>query len=129
MVHMLLAFERALQLLVLSSDILFVNWDTHPCYAYAMIGSDAVINARLGVPADVVLKLAEIPASGPVGENTYSILLLTTLLEAYLWEQSPYHYSIQVFQQCAESARTQGARQGLPVAMQFSQGSDMIGEE
>ncbi len=109
MVHMLRTFERSLQLMLLTavccfaltSDILFVNWSSHPCYAYAMIGSDAVINARLGVPAEAVLKLAEIPGAGSAGQNAYSIPLLITLLEAYLWEQSPYHYSIQVFQRCA----------------------------
>ena len=89
-----------------------------------------MINARLGVPVETVLKLAEMPTAGPVGESRYSILLLTTLLEAYLWEQSPYHYSIQVFQRCAEAeaARTQGEDEGLSFTMQFFQGSDMIGK-
>jgi len=129
MVHMLHTFERSLQLMLLSavccfaltSDILFVNWNSHPCYAYAMIGSDEVINGRLGVPAEAVLKLAEIPGGAAAGQNAYSIPLLITLLEAYLWEQSPYHYSLQVFQRCAAADRTAHP-------MQFSNGSDMMDE-
>lgn len=114
MARKLQSLEQRLQFMLLSvvccfaltSDILFADWYMHPCYAYAMIGSDAVINARLGVPAEEVLKLAEIPEAGAVEQNTYSIPLLITLLDAYLWDQSPYHYSIQVFQYCVAMERS-----------------------
>jgi len=86
-------------------DAAYTSWRQHPCYAQAMIGSDSVINARLGVPAVDVLKLAEYNESSQQGEVTYSIYMLNTILSAYLWDKSPYHYSIQVFYQCTNDSQ------------------------
>ncbi|HFQ92346.1 MAG TPA: hypothetical protein ENK29_05665 [Chromatiales bacterium] len=89
-------------------DAAYSNWRQHPCYAQAMIGSDSVINARLGVPVEDVLKLAEVGGAGGEGETGYSVHMLNTVLQAYLWDKSPYHYSVQVFYQCTNDAQMAG---------------------
>jgi|GEM_PF-5448419 len=87
-------------LLALTDDTRYRNWNSHPCYAQAMIASDAVINARLGVPMEYVIRLAE---EGRLADGNiiYSAALLRMLLSAYLWEESPYQYAIKIFYQCA----------------------------
>ncbi|NOY62231.1 MAG: hypothetical protein GXP10_03565 [Gammaproteobacteria bacterium] len=75
------------------------------CYAMAMIGLDSVINSRLGVPAEHVLRLATNNRLSlqEVATDTrgYSIPLLKTMLAAYLWERSPHSYGVKVFYKCA----------------------------
>ncbi len=90
--------------LLLVYDAAHTSWRQHPCYAQAMIGSDSVINARLGVPVEDVLQLAERNEPTQPGELTYSIYMLNTVLYAYLWDKSPHHYSIKVFYQCANDS-------------------------
>ncbi len=70
-----------------------------------MIGSDSVINARVGVPVEDVLKLAEYSDSEHGDEVSYSVHMLNTVLYAYLWDKSPYHYSVKVFYQCTNDAQ------------------------
>lgn len=89
-------------------DAAYSSWRQHPCYAQAMIGSDSVINARLGVPVEDVLKLAEYSEPGRSEETGYSVHMLNTVLQAYLWDKSPYHYSVQVFYQCTNDAQMAG---------------------
>lgn len=71
------------------------------CYANAMVGMDSVINARLGVPAEHALELAALNL--PVGSDAqrYSKDMLRTILDAYLWQQSPHSYAVKVFYRCA----------------------------
>ena len=71
------------------------------CYASAMVGMDSVINARLGVPPEHALELAalNLPVSG--GSQSYSKDMLKTILNAYLWQQSPHSYAVKVFYRCA----------------------------
>lgn len=90
---------------LLMYDATYSNWRQHPCYAQAMIGSDSVINARLGVPVEDVLKLAEYSEPGRNGGADYSVHMLNTVLYAYLWDKSPYHYSVKVFYQCTNDAQ------------------------
>jgi len=87
-------------LLALTDDTRYRNWNSHPCYAQAMIASDAVINARLGVPMEYVIRLAE-EGRRADGDIIYSPALLRMLLSAYLWEDSPNQYAIKIFYQCA----------------------------
>ena len=94
---------------VLSHDVRHPNWRSHPCYAQAMIASDAVINARLGVPIEYVVKLAE-EGQRADGAIIYSPDLLSMLLSAYLWEETPYQYSVKIFYQCAKQLHIAGSR-------------------
>jgi len=76
------------------------------CFSEAMVGMDSVINARLGVPAEHALDLAEREATMDEvlsGVPTFDEPLLSTILTAYLWEGSPHGYAIKVFYECAAS--------------------------
>lgn len=78
------------------------TWLSNPCYAQARIGYDSVINARLGVPPEHALRLAEINDNNNAMEIPYSTELLNTILNAYLWDESAYDYSLQVYDQCTQ---------------------------
>jgi hypothetical protein len=68
------------------------------CYAMAMIGLDTVINARLGVLPEHIVELNK------VTENQHEELVLNVMLAAYLWEDSPHNYAVQVFYDCARNS-------------------------
>jgi len=69
------------------------------CYSMAMVGMDSVINARLGVPAEHALELASVPVVN--NGEPYDVNLLRTILDAYLWRDTPHTYAIKVFYGCA----------------------------
>ncbi len=84
-------------------EALPTNTQEYLCYSQAMIGYDSVINSRLGVPAEHALDLAvlsQIPISST--QKTYSKALLKTILNAYLWQETPHSYAIKVFYRCAQ---------------------------
>ena len=83
------------------------NKQEYVCYSQAMIGYDSVINSRLGVPAEHALDLASL-SHLPVSANQprYSKALLKTILDAYLWSESPHSYAIKVFYRCAQDETT-----------------------
>lgn len=71
------------------------------CYAKAMVGMDSVINARAGVPPEHALRLS-LKTGTPSEENsTYFTNTLIIMLDAYLWEDTPHSYAINVFFNCA----------------------------
>ncbi len=71
------------------------------CYAKAMVGMDSVINARAGVPPEHTLRLS-LKSGTPSEENsTYFTNTLIIMLDAYLWEDTPHNYAINVFFNCA----------------------------
>ena len=70
------------------------------CYSIAMVGMDSVINARLGVPAEHALELASLPVANNTTES-YDVNLLRTILDAYLWRDTPHSYAIKIFYGCA----------------------------
>ena len=73
------------------------------CYSQAMIGFDSVINSRLGVPPEHALDLAILnQRTVATSERVYSMALLKTILDAYLWEESPHSYAVKVFYRCAQ---------------------------
>jgi hypothetical protein len=74
------------------------------CFAQAMVGMDSVINARLGVPAEHALALAEREVGSVQQDAVFDAPLLVTILAAYLWESSPHGYAIEVFYECAATA-------------------------
>ncbi len=77
-----------------------------PCYSRAMIGFDSVINSRLGVPAEHALELSllkPVSSSTTSLSKTYSAPMLKTILDAYLWQESPHSYAVKVFYRCAQS--------------------------
>lgn len=81
-----------------------IGTDKQQCYAKAMIGFDSVINSRVGVLPEHALDLAiknnmKVSADGAAGE--YSEEVLKTVLGAYLWENSPHSYAVNVFFDCA----------------------------
>jgi len=78
------------------------NSDVQACYGFAMIGMDSVINSRLGVPAEHALELAKTTHVSAQGGPTYSMELLNNILNAYLWQDSPHTYAINMFYQCAQ---------------------------
>ena len=85
-------------------EALPTNKQEYLCYSQAMIGYDSVINSRLGVPAEHALDLAiltQIPISST--QKRYSKALLKTILDAYLWHESPHSYAIKVFYRCAQN--------------------------
>ena len=71
------------------------------CYAKAMVGMDSVINARLGVPPEHALELAALNLPVDNSPQRYSKDMLKTILNAYLWQQSPHSYAVKVFYRCA----------------------------
>ncbi len=77
-----------------------VGTNEQQCYAKAMIGFDSVINSRLGVVPEHALTLALKDNSG-AGEEEYSKEILKTVLNAYLWKNSPHSYAIDIFYSCA----------------------------
>ena len=90
---------------VLTFDSLTTSWRDHPCYADAQIGYDSVVNARVGVPADEVISIAAYREDIPLEQRRYSTNLLSLILNAYIWEASPYEYSTKVFYNCTVSNR------------------------
>lgn len=79
--------------------------DIYPaCHAHAMIGFDTVINSRLGIPAEQVLGLARIDHNHSAVEKEYMLALLITIMSAYLWQDTPGDYYVEVFNQCLEKA-------------------------
>lgn len=84
-------------------EALPTNDDEYLCYSRAMIGYDSVINSRLGVPAEHALDLAVLNhVSVEPGQKVYSGALLRTILDAYLWQESPHSYAVKTFYQCAQ---------------------------
>ena len=78
------------------------------CYGVAMVGFDSVINSRMGVPPEHALELASVRQytahdSGPVVDvaDIYGAYLLKVILSAYLWEENPHSYAVDVFYRCA----------------------------
>jgi hypothetical protein len=83
------------------------------CYGRAMIGFDSVINARLGIPPEHALALAQITDISPIAETMYRDDILIVMWGAYLWTGSPHNYAINVFYRCArEQDRTTKAEFG-----------------
>ena len=79
------------------------------CYSLAMVGMDSVINARLGVPAEHALELSSLPVASD--SEPFDVNMLHTILDAYLWRDTPHSYAIKVFYGCAvESSYRKQAR-------------------
>ncbi len=78
-----------------------VGTNEQQCYAKAMIGFDSVINSRLGVVPEHALELALENGASDEGERVYSKEILKTVLNAYLWQNSPHSYAIDIFYSCA----------------------------
>lgn len=76
--------------------------DAQLCYGYAMVGYDSVINARLGVPAEYALGLAQkTPVSN--SDRRYSVNVLKIALNAYAWPGNPHDYAVEVMYRCAKA--------------------------
>jgi hypothetical protein len=86
--------------LAYSYDILPADETEQDCYGRAMVGLDSVINSRLGVPAEHALELAKVQSRN-TSNPRYSQDMLRTILDAYLWEQSPHTYAVKIFYRCA----------------------------
>lgn len=71
------------------------------CYAKAMVGMDSVINARMGVLPEHALDLSLKTGTISSENRTYFTDTLTIILDAYLWQETPHSYAINVFFQCA----------------------------
>ena len=82
------------------------NNEQEACFAKAMIGMDSVINSRLGVPPEHALDLS-ILGAGATASKKYDEDLLTVILAAYLWKESPHSYAVNVFYDCARNERYQ----------------------
>jgi hypothetical protein len=79
------------------------NSAEYRCYSQAMIGFDSVINSRLGVLPEHVLKLALLDHDKLTSSQLiYSRPMLKTILDAYLWKDSPHNYAVKVFYHCAQ---------------------------
>lgn len=72
------------------------------CFAKAMIGMDSVINSRLGVPPEHALDLTIEPRKVDTTTAEYDSRTLNVILHAYLWEESPHAYAVNVFFKCAQ---------------------------
>ncbi|HEY5602740.1 MAG TPA: hypothetical protein VIM41_06495 [Gammaproteobacteria bacterium] len=73
------------------------------CFAKAMIGMDSVINSRLGVPAEHALELTALhPQPAGTDGRAFDSATLNVILSAYLWEDSPHAYAVEVFYKCAQ---------------------------
>lgn len=81
-------------------ESLTVDKGEQDCYGKAMVGLDSVINSRLGVPAEHALELARVQTKNATNHR-YSQDMLRTILDAYLWEQSPHSYAVKIFYRCA----------------------------
>ncbi len=91
----------------LAFEALPTNDEEYLCYSRAMIGFDSVINSRLGVPAEHALDLAILNHKAvSASQKVYSRALLKTILDAYLWQESPHSYAIKVFYRCAQDETT-----------------------
>ena len=77
--------------------------DAQICFGYAMVGYDSVINSRLGVPAEYALGLALKNPLKKTSDERYSINVLKTALNAYMWSGSPHDYAVQVMFRCARA--------------------------
>lgn len=84
----------------LATDASRFSINEEVCYAEGMIGYDSVINARLGVPAEEVLVLAQASNSDAVTIR-YVEDMLRIIYGAYLWEGDPHGYAMRIFHQCA----------------------------
>ena len=71
------------------------------CFAKAMIGMDSVINSRLGVPPEHALDLT-VESTKTGGATEYDSYTLNVILNAYLWQDTPHTYSVNVFFKCAQ---------------------------
>ncbi len=80
------------------------NIEAQRCYGFAMVAMDSVINSRIGVPPEHALELARLNSVSSHIDATYSIDLLDNILNAYLWEDSPHSYAINVFYRCARNS-------------------------
>ena len=72
------------------------------CFAKAMIGMDSVINSRLGVPPEHALDLTIEPTRTGAAVAEYDNHTLNVILNAYLWEDTPHTYAVNVFFKCAQ---------------------------
>lgn len=89
-----------LSAIVIAENVLD-NHDIYPvCHAHAMIGFDSVINSRLGVPAEQVIDVIGVHEASSSGKPPHMLRLLTTMLTAYLWEDTPQNYYVHVFNDC-----------------------------
>ena len=71
------------------------------CYAKSMVGMDSVINARIGVLPEHALNLSLKTGSISDENSTYHTDTLKIILDAYMWQDTPHSYAINVFFQCA----------------------------
>lgn len=83
------------------------NSDQEACFASAMVGMDSVINSRLGVPPEHALELSEYINTETTASREFDNDLLTVILAAYLWKESPHSYAVNVFFECASKKRYQ----------------------
>ncbi|MDH5326910.1 MAG: hypothetical protein OEZ68_14675 [Gammaproteobacteria bacterium] len=95
----LVGLNMVLPGLALSYGFVPSNSEQEACFAKAMIGMDSVINSRLGVPAEHALDLSLLNREAKVAK--YDSELLNVILAAYLWENSPHSYAVNVFYDCA----------------------------
>ena len=106
MKYIILAGSMVLALFTTSGATAF---DGHPlgdtkekhCYALGMIAFDSVINARLGVFPEHALNLSSRPPPPGMTQKTYYQVVLNTVLDAYLWHDTPHAYALKVFYACA----------------------------
>ncbi len=78
-----------------------IDYDTNYCYAYAMIGEDSVINSRLGLLPEKMMELARIDKTETTIPPRYSLVLLRTILDAFVWQESPQHYARKILHNCS----------------------------
>lgn len=69
------------------------------CYAYAMIGKDTVINSRLGLLPEELIQIAVLSSPTTTGPR-YSTVLLKTILDAFLWQESAQNYAHSILENC-----------------------------
>jgi len=69
-----------------------------------MVGMDSVINARAGVPPEHALRLSLKSGDPETEDSTYFTSTLILMLDAYLWEDTPHSYALQVFFNCAKGS-------------------------
>lgn len=108
MLYMIVSLFCILLTSVLMADDTPLEQDIYPsCHAHAMIGFDSVINSRLGVPAERTLEVTNFNHTTSAVEKSYMLKLLRTMLGAYLWQDSPQDYYVQVFEQCISPIKDQ----------------------
>lgn len=84
-----------------------IEYDTDFCYAYAMIGEDSVINSRLGLFPEHLMNLAIVGNNDGAHSHHYSVVLLRTILDAYMWDKSPQHYARTIMHNCHDYEKSQ----------------------